>query len=100
MVQGDLSSTRSPMEGRGYHFPSTCTHLHAHTHQLTCRGTDRPWAPQTHPHRRGNTHRDHDAIPLPDSETGLSPAQRHKHMRTYFSLVCHAKDKREESLVG
>lgn len=34
---------RSPAEGRGsVNFPCTCTHLHAHTHQLTCRDTDRP----------------------------------------------------------
>lgn len=31
---------------------------------------------------------------------GLSPAQRHKHMHTYFSSVYHAEDEREERLVG
>lgn len=31
-----------------------------------------------------------------DTDTGLSPAQRHKYMRTYFSYVCRAKDQKEE----
>lgn len=43
-----------------------------------------------------------DAIPLPDSEKEpwmqilASRQHRHRHIRTYFSWVSHAKDEREE----
>lgn len=98
MVQRGLRSIWGPHRRS----PSTSAHLHAHTymltHQLTCAGTfTQTWQP----------HRDTRCNSLAflregvmDTDTGLSPAQRHKHMRTYVSLECHAKDKREESSAG
>lgn len=85
------------------HFPSTCARLHAHTHQLTCRGTDRPVG-STDIHADVGAHTETcDVIPLPDSEEEprmqtLAPRQhRHRHMRTHFSWGGRAKDEREES---
>lgn len=64
---------RSLIEGRGKSFsrpfPSTCTHLHAYTHQLICRGTDRPMdSTDTFTQMWEHTQRHGNAIPLLYSE--------------------------------
>lgn len=63
---------RSLIEGRDKSFsrpfPSTCAHLHAHTHQLICRGRQ-AYGLHRHIHTDVGTHTEsRDAIPLPYSE--------------------------------
>lgn len=69
VVQRPERHLRPSREGRGsVTFPSTCAYLHAHTHQLMCKGTDRPMeSTDTFTQMRGHAET-RDAVPLPHSE--------------------------------
>lgn len=82
------------MEGRGrVTLPNTCAFLHARAHTpADVRGHQQARGLHRHIHTDAGTHRDTRRSSLAllrggamDTDTGLSPAQRHKYMRTYFS---------------